>query len=88
MANQPIGATVTIIGIESPAHGASCAHHDVCGNMVQVDSILRLRKTTIKLGKWIVVFLLFSNVASQFSVSYRPSQFQDRPGGHLGKPRH
>ncbi len=41
---HPSGITVKIVGIERGDHGRSCEEHDVCGTVVEEDTLLHLRK--------------------------------------------
>jgi hypothetical protein len=47
MATHPEGIVVDIVGIEESSHGRSCSLHDVCGNRLSMDSVVRLRKVQI-----------------------------------------
>ena len=44
---HPSGVTVEIVGIERGDRGRSCEEHDVCGTVVEEDTLLRLRKKQI-----------------------------------------
>ena len=44
---HPSGITVEIVGIERGDRGRSCEEHDVCGTVVEEDTLLRLRKEQI-----------------------------------------
>ena len=46
-ATHPTGITVEIVGIEKGDLGRSCEEHDVCGTVVEEDTLLRLRKEQI-----------------------------------------
>ncbi len=46
-ATHPSGITVEILGIERGDRGRSCEEHDVCGTVVEEDTLLRLRKEQI-----------------------------------------
>jgi len=41
------GIIVKIVGIEKGNHGRSGKEHDVCGEMVEEDTLLRLRREQI-----------------------------------------
>jgi hypothetical protein len=45
--HHPTGITVEIVGIEANSNGQSCYQHDVCGELVEEDVVLRLRKVQI-----------------------------------------
>ena len=45
--HHPTGITVEIVGIEANSNGRSCYQHDVCGELVEEDVVLRLRKVQI-----------------------------------------
>jgi hypothetical protein len=47
MAHHPSGITFEIVGIERGDRGCSCEEHDVCGTVVEEDTLLRLRKEQI-----------------------------------------
>jgi len=44
---HPTGVIVEIVGIERGDRGRSCEEHDVCGSVVEEDTLLRLRKVQI-----------------------------------------
>jgi len=46
-ATHPSGITVEIVGIERGDRGRSCEEHDVCGTVVEEDTLLHLRKEQI-----------------------------------------
>ena len=52
MPTDPIGAVVSVFGLQSPDFGASCEHHRVCGSNVDYDVLVRFKKKTIRRGKW------------------------------------
>ena len=43
-ATHPPGIVVKIVGIEKGDRGRSCEEHDVCGEVVEEDTLLRLRR--------------------------------------------
>jgi hypothetical protein len=44
---HPSGVVVEIVGLERGDRGRSCEEHDVCGSVVEEDTLLRLRKEQI-----------------------------------------
>ena len=46
-ATHPLGIVVKIVGIEKSNRGHSCEEHDVCGEVVEEDTLLRLRREQI-----------------------------------------
>jgi hypothetical protein len=50
MAQDYIGASVSIFGIESPDLGCTCEHHAVCGSVVHLDMLVRFKKTLVLSG--------------------------------------
>jgi hypothetical protein len=46
-ATHPPGIVVKIVGIEKGDCGCSCEEHDVCGEVVEEDTLLRLRREQI-----------------------------------------
>ena len=46
-ATHPTGITVEVVGIAMGDRGRSCEEHDVCGTVVEEDTLLRLRKEQI-----------------------------------------
>ena len=44
---HPSGVVVEIVGLERGGRGSSCEEHDVCGSVVEEDTLLRLRKVQI-----------------------------------------
>jgi len=43
-ATHPPGIIVEIVGIEKGDRGRSCEKHDLCGEVVEEDTLLRLRR--------------------------------------------
>ena len=50
MFHHPRGVTVEIVGLEETGRGRSCEQHAVCGSIVKIDTVLRLRKVAILNG--------------------------------------
>ena len=46
-ATHPPGIVVEIVGIDKGDRGRSCEEHDVCGEVVEEDTLLRLRREQI-----------------------------------------
>jgi hypothetical protein len=46
-ATHPPDIVVKIVGIEKGNRGRSCEEHDVCGEVVEEDTLLRLRREQI-----------------------------------------
>jgi hypothetical protein len=46
-----VGALVSIFGIASPSLGCTCEHHAVCGTVVHLDMLVRLKTVTVEAGK-------------------------------------
>ena len=46
-ATHPPGIIVKIVGIEKGNHGRSSEEHNVCGEMVEEDTLLHLRREQI-----------------------------------------
>ena len=59
MAQDFVGASVTIFGIDSPDLGCTCEHHAVCGSVVHLDMLVRFKKTLVLSGKAIFCAWLF-----------------------------
>ena len=47
MAEGVSGALVAIFGTESPSSGCHCEHHPVCGRCLELDYVVRFKKTII-----------------------------------------
>ena len=47
MACHPKGITIEIVGIAEGGRGRSCEEHDVCGAVLGLDSVVRLRSIQI-----------------------------------------
>ena len=47
MPRHPTGVTVDIYGLRESNSGRSCEAHDICGSVVGVDTVLRLRRVQI-----------------------------------------
>jgi hypothetical protein len=47
MATHPQGIVIDIVGVEKSNRGRSCERHDVCGNHLGLDAVLRLRQVQI-----------------------------------------
>jgi len=44
---HPTGITVDIVGIKASSSGRSCEEHDVCGIVLQEDTVVRIRHVQI-----------------------------------------
>ena len=44
---HPAGAVIEIVGISAGDRGRSCEEHHICGEVVQEEMVLRLRKVQI-----------------------------------------
>ena len=40
---HPSGVIVDVVGIEEPSRGRSCEEHATCGDMLEVDNVVRFR---------------------------------------------
>ena len=47
-ASHPLGIVVKIVGIKKGDRGRSCEEHNVCGLVVEEDTLLRLRRVQIE----------------------------------------
>ena len=47
MASHPSGLTVEIVGTESGANGRSCDEHEICGTVIEENSVVRFRKVQV-----------------------------------------
>jgi hypothetical protein len=47
MAHHPPGESVDIVGLEQGNRGRSCEEHDVCGSIVKLDTVIRLRTVQV-----------------------------------------
>jgi hypothetical protein len=47
MAHHPTGITFDIVGIEAGNHGRSCEEHDVCGSILEENTVVRIRHVQI-----------------------------------------
>lgn len=45
--HHPSGYEVEIVGLKKATNGRSCEYHDPCGDVVQVDTVLRLRSVSV-----------------------------------------
>jgi len=64
MTTTSSSASVLIFGIESSDFGCSCEHHTTCGCNIDIDAIVRLKKTCVKSRKFLVFlkdFLTYSH---------------------------
>jgi hypothetical protein len=43
---------VEIVGIENGSCGKSCEEHDICGNALYIDAVVRFRCIQVVNGKW------------------------------------
>lgn len=50
MKHPVCGAVVAIFGIEDSSFGCSCEHHSICGRFVTIDTLIRLKRTTVAVG--------------------------------------
>lgn len=54
MANElhhPTGVLVDVVGINSSNRGRSCEEHEVCGSVLELDTVVRIRKVQIVVDK-------------------------------------
>ena len=47
MAYHPSGVVIDILGTEDPSMGRSCEQHDICGSVLQLDTVVRLRSAQV-----------------------------------------
>ena len=47
MATHPSGVTIEILGIESGTQGRHCEEHEICGSIVDLDVVVRIRKVQL-----------------------------------------
>jgi hypothetical protein len=45
--SHPDGILIDIVGINEPSRGRSCEEHGVCGSILQLDTVVRLRSVQI-----------------------------------------
>ena len=50
MSHHPTGIQVDLVGIEEGGRGRSCEEHQVCGKVLTIDAVVRLRCIQIKNG--------------------------------------
>jgi hypothetical protein len=53
MAFHPNEPLVEILGIEASNRGRSCEAHDVCGQALEIDAVVRCRSIQIINGRYI-----------------------------------
>ena len=51
--HHPTGVEVEVVGIESGDRGRSCEEHEVCGSVIEPDTVVRFRSVTIINGKFL-----------------------------------
>lgn len=61
MSRHPSSSLVEIVGIENGKRGRSCEEHDVCGNALQIDSVVRFRTIQIVNGNAMSIFSVYFN---------------------------
>ena len=49
MTSHPQGITVTIVGTKHASNGRTCEEHDVCGNVLELDMVVRLRRVQVQI---------------------------------------
>ena len=47
MAFHPQGITVSIVGTNYGTNGRNCEEHDVCGSVLKLDMVVRLRRVQV-----------------------------------------
>ena len=52
MAEAVFGVSIAIFGMASPKLGCSCEWHPICGAHVDIDTLIRFKRTTVEGGKW------------------------------------
>ena len=80
---HPVGEEVVIIGLEDNRFGCSCEEHDVCGDVVHLDCVLRLRHVQILDGKLLIVVCCWSFVVDE-NESFREGKGRKQDCRHLG----
>ena len=55
MIHHPIGLQLQIIGLECSDLGCSCEVHDVCGSVVQLDTVLHLQNEQVMNGMYVIL---------------------------------
>ena len=60
MATRQSGAVVLILGTQSPDFHCSCEQHEVCGSVVDYDTVLRIEKRVVSTGKSKIVHRNFA----------------------------
>ena len=77
--HHPPGITVEIVGINSGTNGRSCYQHDICGSVIEEDSVVRLRKMQIRnsIGREETAIAAFhvTDGIDQCHVGYLPRHF-------------
>ena len=47
MSHHPVGITVDIVGITSGDRGRSCEEHEVCGSILELDMVVRIKREQV-----------------------------------------
>ena len=88
--NEPL---VEIVGIEDSASGRSCEAHNVCGEALSIDSIVRFRKVQILNGKqsFVVaslqrIFMSLTYFLSTFFANQQDLVSKNQPSVCFGSP--
>ena len=74
MSHHPDEPLVEIVGIEASNRGRSCEAHDVCGDVLAVDSVVRFRTTQIQNGTYNTVTKCQHTQQSWSHIEYRQTQ--------------
>ena len=85
MSHHPSGVEVELVGIEEGGRGRSCEEHDVCGKVLCIDVVARLRSIQIQNGKWSLPLCCccwFQTSATYPFLIFFLSRFRRRGGGN------
>ncbi len=84
---HPPGIVVEIVGIEKDDCGCSCEEHDVCGEVVEEDTLLRLRREKILVdGKeeTIIACYWLTDGVNRCCVGFLKHHMVNMPGASTG----
>lgn len=58
MIQHPKGLQLEIVGLELSKFGCSCEAHDVCGSVVQLDTVLQLQNEQVLNGMYEILMYM------------------------------
>ena len=81
MGDTAVGVSVAVFGILSPDFGCSCEHHEICGQNIYLDMLVRFKSVIVEGGKSFFASTWFLGIFSNQSFLLKPF-FSAGPRGY------